>query len=107
MLKLFPTAKFRRDYKRCKRRGLDMQLLETVLDTLQCEEPLDAKYHDHQLSGKYNKFRIELIVSISQFYTESRAFYSPGFSVHTKEAAANNCNSPACIDSVFSRPLFL
>lgn len=57
MLKLFPTAKFRRDYKRCKRRGLDMQLLETVLDTLQREEPLDAKYHDHQLSGKYNKFR--------------------------------------------------
>lgn len=47
MLKLFPTAKFRRDYKRCKRRGLNMQLLETILDTLQREEPLDEKYHDH------------------------------------------------------------
>jgi len=57
MMHLFATAKFRRDYKRCKKRGLDMQLLQDVLDTLQKEEPLDAKYHDHELSGKYHKFR--------------------------------------------------
>ena len=57
MMRLFPTAKFRRDYKRCKRRGYDMQLLKDVLDTLQNGEPLDVKYRDHQLSGKYSKFR--------------------------------------------------
>lgn len=57
MMRLFPTAKFRRDYKRCKRRGYDMQLLKDVLDTLQNGEPLDIKYRDHQLSGKYSKFR--------------------------------------------------
>ena len=34
-----------------------MQLLKDVLDTLQNGEPLDVKYRDHQLSGKYSKFR--------------------------------------------------
>lgn len=34
MLELTSSTPFRKDYKRIKKRGYDMSLLETVLDTL-------------------------------------------------------------------------
>ena len=37
MMTLKTTGQFRKDYKRCKKRGLDMRLLETVVDTLLAE----------------------------------------------------------------------
>lgn len=56
-LQLVPTAQFKKDYKRLKKRGLDMSELQRVLDKL-CEEmPLDARYRDHALSGNYTGFR--------------------------------------------------
>lgn len=57
MLTLEPTAKFRKDYKLAKKRGLDMRLLETVIDTLLAEKQLDGKYRDHALTGNYEGFR--------------------------------------------------
>ena len=51
MLELRTTSKFRRDYKTMKKRGLDMSELETVIDTLLAEKPLDEKYRDHDLHG--------------------------------------------------------
>lgn len=57
MLTLEPTAKFRKDYKLAKKRGLDMRLLETVIDTLLAEKQLDSKYRDHALTGNYEGFR--------------------------------------------------
>ncbi len=57
MLQLVTTTKFRKDYKRIKKRGYDLSLLKTVLDTLLCEETLDQKYRDHALTGNYIGFR--------------------------------------------------
>ena len=57
MLQLITTAKFRKDYKRIKKRGYDLSLLENVLDTLLREETLDQKFRDHALIGNYIGFR--------------------------------------------------
>lgn len=57
MLELVTTAQFRKDYKRIKKRGYDMALLEAVIDTLLSEKPLEKRYHDHNLSGNYVGFR--------------------------------------------------
>ena len=57
MLQLVTTTKFRKDYKRIKKRGYDLSLLENVLDTLLREETLDQKYRDHALTGNYIGFR--------------------------------------------------
>ncbi len=40
-----------------KKRGLDMSELETVIDTLLAEKPLDEKYRDHDLHGQYEGYR--------------------------------------------------
>lgn len=57
MLKLSVTTQFKKDFKRCKKRGYDLKLLKVVLDKLIAEEPLDAKYKDHSLYGNYVGFR--------------------------------------------------
>lgn len=57
MRKLVTTTQFRKDYKRVKKRGYDLKLLEAVLDRLIAEEPLEAKYRDHALSGDMAKYR--------------------------------------------------
>lgn len=57
MLELVTTSQFRKDYKRMKKRGCDMRLLETVIDLLLNRQPLDERYHDHGLSGYYVGFR--------------------------------------------------
>lgn len=48
---LKPTTKFKKDYKLAKKRGLDMRLLEYVIDELLLGHTLDAKYLDHPLHG--------------------------------------------------------
>ena len=57
MLKLQISTKFRKDYKRIKKRGYKLSLLQDVLDTLYAKEPLEPKYRDHALSGSYKGFR--------------------------------------------------
>ncbi|WP_311496889.1 type II toxin-antitoxin system YafQ family toxin [uncultured Mobiluncus sp.] len=57
MLKLKTTAQFRKDYKRIKKRGYNLSLLQDVLETLCEEKSLDAKYKDHALMGAYKGFR--------------------------------------------------
>ena len=57
MLKLVATAKFRKDYKRIKKRGYDLSLLEDVLDQLLQEKTLEQKYRDHAVIGNYIGFR--------------------------------------------------
>lgn len=56
-LKLVPTSQFKRDYKRAKKRGLDINELQKVLDMLCAEEPLEERYRDHALTGRYTGFR--------------------------------------------------
>lgn len=57
MLLLKTTARFRKDYKRMKKQGKDLSLLESVIDDLLSEKTLEANYHDHALSGNYIGFR--------------------------------------------------
>lgn len=40
-----------------KKRGLDLSLLEGVVDMLRQGKQLDAKYHDRRLSGNFKGFR--------------------------------------------------
>ena len=56
-LRLVPTSQFKRDYKRARKRGLDMGELQEVLDKLCAEESLEERYRDHALMGRYRGFR--------------------------------------------------
>lgn len=40
-----------------KKRGLNISHMAKVVDTLQQGLPLDEKYRDHELKGKYKGFR--------------------------------------------------
>ncbi len=42
MLDLKYTGKIKKDLKLCQKRGLDLRLLEKVIDTLRIPEPLSA-----------------------------------------------------------------
>ena len=57
MLSLKTTTRFRKDYKRLKKQGKDMILLQNVIDDLLAEKVLDKKYKDHALAGDYVGFR--------------------------------------------------
>lgn len=57
MYRLVPTTQFKKDYRRAKKRGLDMQELHHVLDRLCAGEPLDERMRDHALSSNYAGFR--------------------------------------------------
>ena len=57
MLILQPTTQYRKDRKRAIKRGLPMNLLDDVLQTLVEEKPLAPKHSDHDLTGKYTGFR--------------------------------------------------
>ena len=52
------TSRFKKDVARLKKQGVDLSLLETVVDLLsRSDAPLDAKYLDHPLQGKEKGFR--------------------------------------------------
>ena len=57
MMTLETTSQFCRDYKRVKKRGYNLDLLENVIDTLLSEKPLDPKHRDHQLTGSMRDYR--------------------------------------------------
>ena len=52
------TNKFKKDIKRCKKRGRDLNLLRDVVDMLAQTGTLPLKYKAHPLTGKY-KNRME------------------------------------------------
>ena len=47
------TAVFRKDLKKAKKRGLDLNLMDKVVTALQCGEPLPEKNKDHALTGNW------------------------------------------------------
>ena len=51
------TGKFKKGLKLAKKRGLNIKLLEEVVDKLQNGIPLEKKYRDHELQGKFKGFR--------------------------------------------------
>ena len=50
------TTAFKKSYKLMKKRGLDLSLLDDVIDTLQHGKELDEKYRDHVLKGEFVGF---------------------------------------------------
>ena len=57
MYKVKFTTAYKRSYKLMKKRGLDISLLDDVVDTLRQGKELDEKYRDHSLSGNFASFR--------------------------------------------------
>lgn len=51
------TGKFKKGLKLAKKRGLDIKLLEDIVNKLQNGIPLEDKYRDHELKGKFKGFR--------------------------------------------------
>ena len=54
---LILTGKFKKSLKLAKKRGLDLKLLDKVITILQNDIPLEEKYRDHELKGKYQGFK--------------------------------------------------
>lgn len=54
---LILTGRFKKSLKLAKKRGLDLTLLDNVITMLQNDIPLEEKYRDHELKGKYQGFR--------------------------------------------------
>ena len=48
---------FKRDYKRCKKRGYDLAELRTVMEVLITRKSLDERHRDHELSGEWKGHR--------------------------------------------------
>jgi mRNA interferase YafQ len=57
MLTFATTSQYRRERKLAEKRGRDISLLNTVINTLLEENPLAPKHRDHPLTGDYAGFR--------------------------------------------------
>lgn len=57
MLDLRTSAQFRRDYRRCAKRGHDMALLSAAIVTLRIPAALPEKNRDHSLTGNWAGFQ--------------------------------------------------
>jgi addiction module RelE/StbE family toxin len=51
------TTAYKKSYKLMKKRGLDLSLLDEVVDKLRRGIPLEEKNHDHELTGEFRGFR--------------------------------------------------
>ena len=57
MLPIRPTAQFKRDIKRAKKQGHDIDHLISVLERISEMKPLARSYRDHKLKGHWKDFR--------------------------------------------------
>jgi len=57
MLEIQFSNKMKRDWKRMKKRGKDMEKLSAVLGILARQEQLPENHRDHELRGNYSGFR--------------------------------------------------
>ena len=53
MLQVSFTSQFKKDYKLCKKRVYNMELIQSVIDILAIPEVLPEKNRDHNLTGNY------------------------------------------------------
>jgi mRNA interferase YafQ len=51
------TSKFKKDYKNAIKRGLDIKLLDNIIETLANGEKLPEENKDHSLIGNYKGYR--------------------------------------------------
>ena len=53
MYRIGYTTRFKKDFKRCKKRGLDLSILEKAIELLQLNGTLPINYNPHKLTGNY------------------------------------------------------
>lgn len=51
------TNAFKKDRRRARRRGQDVNRLDDVMRRLANEERLEPRFHDHKLTGPWSDFR--------------------------------------------------
>jgi len=51
------TAQFKKDFKLAQRRGRNIKLFKEILTALANDQPLDVRYRDHALMGRYSGTR--------------------------------------------------
>ena len=56
MYKIVYSTRYKKDFKRCKKRGFPIDILIKVLSVLAKKAELPATYRPHKLSGNYNGF---------------------------------------------------
>ena len=57
MMEIKTTSKFKKDLKQAKKKGLNIALLQKVVDDLAAGKKLDERHHDHALVGEWVSFR--------------------------------------------------
>lgn len=57
MLEIVLSNQFKKDIKSAQKRGLKLELLTEVVDTLASQKSLPEKYRDRSLTGSYADFR--------------------------------------------------
>ncbi|WP_445448550.1 type II toxin-antitoxin system RelE/ParE family toxin [Enterococcus faecalis] len=57
MLEIFYTNQFKKDFKKAKKQGKNLEKLKEVLVLLQEQQTLPPKYKDHALTGNYTGTR--------------------------------------------------
>lgn len=57
MLTIRSVSQFKKDYKRCVKRGYEIEKLHDVIRSLASEKRLEARYRDHALLGEYKDCR--------------------------------------------------
>ncbi len=56
-MKVKYSSRFKKGLRLAVKRGLDISLLEEIVEKLKVGIPLDVKYKDHSLSGNYKGYR--------------------------------------------------
>ncbi len=57
MLDDVATTKFKKDFKKVKKQGKDLNLLKQIIEQLRKQEALDIKYKDHALTNNWKGAR--------------------------------------------------
>ena len=86
MRKIVVSNKFKKDLIVASKRGFDLKLLNTVIQTLANGETLDPKYKDHPLIGNFVDFRECHIMKYSKAASKTyikrlKAYASFSFSI--------------------------
>ncbi len=56
MLRAITSGKYKKDLRLCFKRGYDLNLLESVINTLRIPAPLEEKNRPHPLTGQYTGY---------------------------------------------------
>lgn len=56
-MKIVQPSSFKKDVKRMKKRGKDLDQLKTIIELLITDNSLPARYKDHSLTGNWSGWR--------------------------------------------------